>query len=124
MEEYGRGLWDEAGNGEVDFALCKTISVLSIFKILTAKITWRSTRLPQYTDIRRSRRVQTPLTPVPRGVEVPRYIVYLTVRTNAPYLMTRRLPLSRVHCLRKQIREDFGRLRFRPHFVSMIRNNS
>jgi hypothetical protein len=38
VEEYGGGLRDEAGNGEEDYALCKTISILSIFKIFSAKI--------------------------------------------------------------------------------------
>jgi hypothetical protein len=37
VEEYRHGLRDEAGNGEEDFALCKTISILSGLKILSAK---------------------------------------------------------------------------------------
>jgi len=69
VEEYGRGLRDEAGNGEEDFALCKTISVLSIPEVLSAKITRRSIRLPQYTNIRRSRRLQT-LPTLARGTQV------------------------------------------------------
>jgi hypothetical protein len=32
VEEEGCGLRDEAGNGVVDFALCKTISIFSILK--------------------------------------------------------------------------------------------
>jgi len=82
VKEYGRGLRDEAGNGEVNLALCKTISILSILKILAAKITRRSTRLPQYTNIRRARPLQ-PSDPYLRGDLFARYIVHLTVRTNA-----------------------------------------
>src|SRR6267143_5998650 len=51
VEEEGCGLRDEAGNGIVDFTLCKTISISSILKLPPAKITRRSMRLPQYTNI-------------------------------------------------------------------------
>ncbi|TMI52883.1 hypothetical protein E6H13_05650 [Candidatus Bathyarchaeota archaeon] len=81
MEEYGSGLRDKAGNGKVDLALCKTISILSILKILPAKITRRSTRLPQYANIGRARRLQ-PVDPYLRGDSFARYILHLTVRTN------------------------------------------
>ena len=64
MEEYGRDLWDEAGNGVVDFALCKTISILSILKNLSAKITREGIRLPRYTNVGRTRCLQPPFTPV------------------------------------------------------------
>jgi len=82
VEEYGCGLRNERGNGEVDFALCKTISILSILKILSAKITGRSTRLPQYANIGRARRLQ-PVDPYLGGDLFARYILHLTVRTNA-----------------------------------------
>jgi hypothetical protein len=52
VEECGRGLRDEAGNGIVDFALCKMISVLSFLKFLSAKITRGSTMLSRNTKIR------------------------------------------------------------------------
>jgi hypothetical protein len=52
VEKCGRGLRDKAGNGIVDFALCKTISILSFLKILPAKITRRSTMLSRNTKIR------------------------------------------------------------------------
>jgi len=52
VEEFGRGLRDEAGNGIAEFALCKTISILSILKILSAKIARRSTMLARNTKIR------------------------------------------------------------------------
>jgi hypothetical protein len=52
MEERGRGLRDKAWNGEVDLALRKTISILSIVKFLPAKITGRSTMLLRNTKIR------------------------------------------------------------------------
>jgi hypothetical protein len=46
----------------VDFALCKTIRIHSILKILSTKITRRSMRFPRYTDVGRSRCLQLPLT--------------------------------------------------------------
>jgi hypothetical protein len=52
VEECGCGLRDEAGNGIVDFALCKTISILSFLKILAARITRRSAMLSRKAKIR------------------------------------------------------------------------
>jgi hypothetical protein len=52
VEEYRRGLRDEAGNGIVDFALCNTTSILSIIKFLAAKITRRSAMLSRNAKIR------------------------------------------------------------------------
>ena len=51
MEEDGCGLWDEAGNREGDFAFCKTISIFSILKILSAKIAGWSIRLPGQSNV-------------------------------------------------------------------------
>jgi hypothetical protein len=39
VKKDGCGLRDERGNRIVDFALCKTISIFSILKLFSAKIT-------------------------------------------------------------------------------------
>jgi len=39
VKKDGCGLRDERGNRIVDFALCKTISIFSILKIFSSKIT-------------------------------------------------------------------------------------
>ena len=51
MEEDGCGLWDEAGNREGDFALCETISIFSILKVLSAKIAGWSVWLPGQSNV-------------------------------------------------------------------------